>query len=761
MRAFITGIYLSLSTCLLAQPNLPNPGWIYSDSTIPRIDIWINADSLAAIYAPGNEESDHEFPAQFVFTRDGQSDTIDLVGFRLRGNTSRYSAKKSFKVSINSFVDGQKFHGVEKLNLNGEHNDPAIIRSKLCWDLERAMDIPAPRSNHVAVYINGKYYGLYINVEHIDDEFVQSRFGTDAGNLYKCLYPADLAYINNNPESYKQLTSGGRSVYELKTNENVANFSGLAHFIDVLNNTPSTDFECALEDVLDVDAFLRALAVEIYTGQWDNVINNKNNYYLYENPLTGRIEYISYDMDNTYGVDWFGIDWAKRNIYHWDNLSDPSTIYNRILGVPKFRDQFTAYFKEVLQLTDTSIYFPDINRLRDNAQPWAAIDSFYRLDYGYTPVDFINSYNQTIGAHVKYGIKPYIKTRNDSAWAQLENANAVPSFQWVVPKFSGLADSFRVRARVWDEMTPSIATLFYRINGGSWDSVAGQIRTEDIYWAVPPLQTLATMDWYVVVSDQIGQDGRYPCQNFETLDFSKTPDIRINEFMADNDQIVQDEAGDHDDWFELYNAGSTDVSMAGLTLTDDFGDPGQWPMPDTVLPAGKWLLIWADDEGSQGPLHANFKLGKGGEQIGLFMITGSGYLPVDTLSFGQQVTDSSQGCYPDGVRPIVKLDPATPGASNVITGISNVPEQPTIHIWPNPARDQIWIELGNWGARKVQIQLMDATGRVVLDQISSGESELRVNLPSKLASGLWLLRIDSFTVAQQIEKRVTWKLIIE
>ena len=35
------------------------------------------------------------------------------------------------------------------------------------------MNIPAPRSNHVKVYINDNYYGLYINVEHIDEEFIK------------------------------------------------------------------------------------------------------------------------------------------------------------------------------------------------------------------------------------------------------------------------------------------------------------------------------------------------------------------------------------------------------------------------------------------------------------------------------------------------------------------------------------------------------------------------------------------------------------
>ncbi len=82
------------------------------------------------------------------------------------------------------------------------------------------------------------YYGLYISVEHVDDEFLWKNFNDDSGNLWKCLYPADLNYLGSDPNIYKNLVDNGRPVYELKTNEEIGDFSKLAHFIDILNNTP-------------------------------------------------------------------------------------------------------------------------------------------------------------------------------------------------------------------------------------------------------------------------------------------------------------------------------------------------------------------------------------------------------------------------------------------------------------------------------------------------------------------------------------------
>ncbi|GAB5407720.1 MAG: hypothetical protein BalsKO_00850 [Balneolaceae bacterium] len=172
--------------------------WLFDDSVLPRVDIVIEPDSLDIILF-GDSQSDYEFPATFIFTKGEEADTVSNIGFRLRGNTSRASAKKSFKISFNTFQQGREYRELDKMNLNGEHNDPSIIRAKLSWDIFEAIDLPAPRSNHVKLYINDEYFGLYINVEHIDNEFVQDRFfGSDEGNLYKSLWPADLAYRGDN-----------------------------------------------------------------------------------------------------------------------------------------------------------------------------------------------------------------------------------------------------------------------------------------------------------------------------------------------------------------------------------------------------------------------------------------------------------------------------------------------------------------------------------------------------------------------------------
>ena len=240
---------------------------LYDDSQVARADITIDPDTLAWMYEEENVESDIEHYAVFHFQNAYINETVDSIGFRLRGNTSRVSAKKSFKIAFNTFVQGREFYAVDKLNLNGEHNDPSIIRSKLCFDHFNTIGLTASRANHVEVYINGNYYGLYISVEHVDDEFLWKNFNDDSGNLWKCLYPADLNYLGSDPNIYKNLVDNGRPVYELKTNEEIGDYSKLAHFINILNNTPSASLADSLESIIRVPEVLQYFALNIFNGK--------------------------------------------------------------------------------------------------------------------------------------------------------------------------------------------------------------------------------------------------------------------------------------------------------------------------------------------------------------------------------------------------------------------------------------------------------------------------------------------------------------
>ncbi len=144
--------------------------------------------------------------------------------------------------------------------------------------------------------------------------------------------------------------------------------------------------------------------------------------------------------------------------------------------------------------------------------------------------------------------------------------------------------------------------------------------------------------------------------------------VQINEFMAANDATLPDEFGEYDDWIELYNGGDATIDLAGMYLSDDLGQSTKWRLPDVVLGPGQYLLVWADGDTAQGPLHAGFKLSASGEEIGLFDRTENGNILIDSIAFGSQIVDVSQGRYPDGSNAWESMPLPTPGAANVSGG---------------------------------------------------------------------------------------------
>ncbi len=143
--------------------------------------------------------------------------------------------------------------------------------------------------------------------------------------------------------------------------------------------------------------------------------------------------------------------------------------------------------------------------------------------------------------------------------------------------------------------------------------------------------------------------------------------LYINEFMASNSSTIADESGAFEDWIEIYNAGSSDIDIAGYYMSDDPLNPTLWQIPSTdpaatTIPAGGFLLLWADKDADEGELHLDFKLGAGGEDI--LLTLPDGLTLEDQVTFGPQSDDVSYGLTEDGGSTFDFFPASTPGTSN-------------------------------------------------------------------------------------------------
>jgi len=229
-----------------------------------------------------------------------------------------------------------------------------------------------------------------------------------------------------------------------------------------------------------------------------------------------------------------------------------------------------------------------------------------------------------------------------------------------------------------------------------------------------------------------------------SLEFEKEESITkisINEVLADNKDILSDENGEYDDWFELYNHGNDTVDIAGFYVSDDFDNLQKYQIPNInssklKIAPRKHLVIWADADTDQGPNHVAFKLEKSGEQLTVSQTINDKMYLLDSLSFAQQQTDVSYGRYPDGDANLIAMRFATPNAPN-LSYINDIPAtlQDIVSVYPNPTHGLVYI---SGIAPTSAITITDISGK----KIANYEARQEIDL-SSLKQGVYFIIIDN------------------
>ncbi len=241
--------------------------------------------------------------------------------------------------------------------------------------------------------------------------------------------------------------------------------------------------------------------------------------------------------------------------------------------------------------------------------------------------------------------------------------------------------------------------------------------------------------------------------------------VFINEFMADNGNVISDTSGEYDDWIELYNANDVAVEVGGLFISDDLSDPFGYQIPGdqsdaTTIAPGGFLLLWADNDSEQGLTHLELRLDKEGEQLALVQsIDGQPHF-IDSLSFSSQEMNRSYGRASDGTSTWAYFNPASPGESNAKgTPVSIDQRLPVIVLdyelsqnYPNPFNPKTNITFTIKKPGHVTLEVYNLRGQkietLVDRRLQAGTFETIWNAGA-YASGVYFYRLQAGNYSKQ------------
>ena len=211
--------------------------------------------------------------------------------------------------------------------------------------------------------------------------------------------------------------------------------------------------------------------------------------------------------------------------------------------------------------------------------------------------------------------------------------------------------------------------------------------------------------------------------------------VVINELLALNTSLDTDQAGEYEDWIELFNTSATNsVDLSGCFISDKIDIIDKWQFPQgTIIEPNGYLILWCDEDQDQGPYHTNFKLsGSLGE---LVLLSDSNLNELDFIQFDPQVADISYGRYPNGTGSFNTLFNPTMGSSN--GGDLNILEyEKKIEFHVNPTTELIYVVTNH----ETEICLYNIYGQ----KIFSGKYNQPFNIDtSHLNSGFYILSLNN------------------
>ena len=292
---------------------------------------------------------DHQYGKAKV-TIDGE--TVKGIGLRYKGNGTflayvegDVTRRLSFKIDFNEYDDELEFRGLTKVNLN----NGSLMREPLSYELFREAGIHCSRVGYakVSLTIPGKIdrrpHGLYTVIEQVDKRFLKDRYRSTKGLLMKPSTFGAFRYFGGEWDEYE-------IGFVPKTKPTEEQKQRVIEFARLIHKSGDEAFEEKVEEYLDVDQFLRFIAVNVLLTNLDSFLGGSQNHYIYLEPESNKFQFFPWDMDSSFGVAqfWVGTPETCRDMSIDHPAGKGHTLIERVLNIPRYKQIYHDYLDTYL-----------------------------------------------------------------------------------------------------------------------------------------------------------------------------------------------------------------------------------------------------------------------------------------------------------------------------------------------------------------------------------------------------------------------------
>ncbi len=315
---------------------------LFSMQQVHSIDIQMDKSQWDHLIA--NSDTEEYYACDIVI--DGE--LIENVAIRTKGNTSRTSVasagrdKFSFRVKLDKYDKTNNYHGLTDLSLNNMFSDPSCMRDMLCYKAMEEIGAYAPKYSYTDVTLNGESFSFYLLLEQ-PDETLTNRISTSSG---ACLYKATEKGQDCNSTF---TTNMSLEYFDTKVGDDIDKVH-IKEVVDAINRVTPNDYKF-IEDVVDVDSFLKGFAVNAVMCNYDSYNGSMahNFYVMYDG---GKMSYVGWDYNLCLGgfMDYGASADSDITTALYQADANQRPMVKNLLQVQEYYERYIGYVREITSL---------------------------------------------------------------------------------------------------------------------------------------------------------------------------------------------------------------------------------------------------------------------------------------------------------------------------------------------------------------------------------------------------------------------------